>query len=208
MAIAVIRRPKGATPSLSDKIALADIPQSEHRALIDVLDRSTHLSVGEICGLCIASSDNALAQYMISILPEGHLAAVTASLGCTGSYLAVGYSDEALDASARNNRTTANDMVRLVREIVTSPDLGLIATAMGRSIQGTRIPMRLRPMFETGHKTGSLTGVCNDVGFVTDGKSSMAMAFLCEDEDDNAITSLEIGDCARDIWLTWIGERG
>lgn len=193
------------TPPLSTRIAINDIPGSRYRSLSDVLDPDTTLSIHEICMLALATSDNRLANFLVGLTGRDEFDQLISDLGCSQTRLEVGFSDDDLDNHARDNVTSASDMVRLVREILTSDDLVELSTPMSRCVQGTRITARLSPMLRTGHKTGSLDGVCNDVGFASDGTTTMIMAFLCSQETDNMATSFEIADCAWRIWVAHTG---
>lgn len=198
-------RSRSTSAPLSARIAIRDIPGSRYRSLIDVLEPGTTLSIHEICMLALATSDNRLADFLVGLIDRKEFASLLRHTGCSQTHLEVGFSDDDLDNHARDNTTSASDMVRFVKEILTSTDLADLMEAMGRCVQGTRITARLSPMLQTGHKTGSLDGVCNDVGFASDGTTTMIMAFLCSEETDNMTTSFEIADCARRIWIAHTG---
>ena len=201
LAATALRRGTEGRLDLNESHRVGDLPRSQHRSLVDLLEPTTQLTIREICALSVATSDNPLAEHLRTLVTPDDLRAFLDAVGCRATRVTIGFADHELGPIGRGNVTTAADMVRLVDEILTAPDLRPLRTAMGRSVQGQRIPMRVRPHLETGHKTGTLDGVCNDVGFLTDGHTTLVLAFLCDGEDDVAHTSIEIADCARDLWL-------
>jgi hypothetical protein len=55
-------------------------------------------------------------------------------------------------------------------------------------------------------KSGTLHGVVNDVGVLYGAEDDVAVAFLCERQADREATSLELGDCAAELWAA-LGDR-
>lgn len=92
---------------------------------------------------------------------------------------------------ARNDTSTPADMIRLLRAIETGDGLtdtsrDAILTIMKHQNFTTIIPSRLPddPEIEIAHKTGSLSGVKNDVGLVTSPNARYAIAFFSRGQDD------------------------
>ena len=73
------------------------------------------------------------------------------------------------------------------------------AEALANSLRNTRIPLRLPDDARALHKTGTLAGVVNDAGVVFGQETDLALAFLCDNQEDGAATSIEIGDCVAQI---------
>jgi beta-lactamase class A len=187
---------------LDQRVRVDALPPSRHPGFIDVLDPSHELSVRELCGLAMATSDNPVADRLLAIASPEDVNEVLGEAGCTRSRLAAGFSDDELGDRGRASVTTAADMLRLLRRLHDDPGLHPVQRAMESSLQTIRVPSQLPDdgTVRTAHKTGSLQGVVNDAGIVTGHGIVLAVAVLCDDQRDSVDTSVQIGDCVRACW--------
>jgi beta-lactamase class A len=173
-------------------------------SILRVFDPDHSFTLAELCRLCLATSDNVVANYLIDLVGFAAVNDEAARWGCTATTLAVGFDDDSLDASGRTNVTTARDALVLVRALIESDPES--ENALANSTRNTRIPLRLPSDVRAPHKTGTLEGVVNDVGVVHGERTDLALSFLCEDEQDAALTSIEIGECVARVRQA-LGER-
>ena len=161
-----------------------------YSSVLEVLEPGHELTVGELCGLCLAVSDNPASEYLLGLVGRDAVNARASELGASDTRMEAGFSDPELGEAGRANVTTANDALELVLHAVRDD-----AVALSNSLRNTRIPLRLPDDTRVAHKTGTLDGVVNDVGVVYGEGTDLALAFLCEGQADPAATSIEIGDC-------------
>jgi beta-lactamase class A len=166
-------------------------------SILRVFDRNHSFTLAELCRLCLATSDNVIANYLIGLVGFAAVNDEAARCGCSATRLSVGFEDGCLGASGRKNVTTAGDALALVRALIESDPES--ETALANSMRNSRIPLRLPDGVRAPHKTGTLAGVVNDVGIVFGERTDLALSFLCENEQDTALASIDIGDCVARV---------
>jgi beta-lactamase class A len=187
----------------AEGVVVGELPQTGHPSVLATLDPERRLTLEEACALCLASSDNPLASQLLGLVGIDAVNRLLERWGCEATRLEVGFSDSELGPEGRRNVSTAREALLLLRKVRDDPRFAPLARGLANSTRNFRIPLRLT---EDGigvhHKTGTLPGVCNDVGVVADGGTELAIAFLCEGEEDTAACSLEIGDCVEEVWAS------
>ena len=187
---------------LDHRVQVDELPHSRFFSVLDVLDPAHAFTLNELCGLALATSDNRVARYLIGLVGLPAVNDVLRDTGCHASFLAVGYADDEFGAAGRGNVSTADDMLRLLHCLHGADDHREVLLAMERCPMNARIPLRLpdNGRISVANKTGSLAGVVNDVGLLQEGDLVLAVAVLCDGQSDTARTSIDIGDCIRDVW--------
>jgi beta-lactamase class A len=202
--MSVLRAGSRGVLRLEDSLSFDELPASELPALTDVLERSHVITIRELCGLALVTSDNSLAQYLLERVSARRVDGLLDELGCHSTSLRVGFSDGDLRGRSRDNLSTVSDMIRLLDHVLETDEMRLAAFAIERTSKQSRIPLLVRSDggVRTGHKTGTLASVCNDVGFIADDRVVLRLAVLCDGQTDVARCGLEIGECAASIWQT------
>lgn len=189
---------------LSARVHRSALPPTRFPSVLTALAAEHELSVNELCGLALVTSDNPASEHLLGLVGRDavnrHAREV---VGLERTRLELGFADELLGPAGRANVTTAREALRLVRQVVT--DDSEMAAWLASSLRNERIPLRLPDETRTPHKTGSLQGVANDAGVVFGEETDLALAFLCERQPDTALTGMAIGDCVARIRTT-IGE--
>ena len=180
---------------LDRRVRVKELGQTAYASVLSAFEPGHELSVRELCSLCLVTSDNPVADYLLELVGIEAVNERAEALGCTGTRLGVGFSDDLLSAQA--------DALKLVRALADHPVAG---PAMRNSLHSLRIPLRLAEDVRVAHKTGTLLGVANDAGVIYGDDTDLAVAFLCDGEPDTAWASIEIGDCVGAIWAA-LGER-
>ncbi len=178
---------------LSARVRRDQLGSTVYSSVLDVLEPGHELTMGELCGLCLAVSDNPASDYLLGLVGADAVNERAAALGAADTRIETGFSDAEL--GSRANVTTAADALTLVLHALHDDE-----TALSNSLRNTRIPLRLPDETRVAHKTGTLDGVVNDAGVVFGAESDLALAFLCEGQADPAATSIEIGDCVAQLW--------
>jgi beta-lactamase class A len=184
---------------LEASVRRAELPSSRYPSVLAPLAEEHEFTIREACGMCLATSDNALADYLLDLVGWGAVNAVLDSWGCWDSRFGVGFDDGSLGDGGRANVTTARDALTMVTRICRDRRYGYLAEAMASSLSRLRIGLRLPSDVVIRHKTGTLPGVCNDVGIVEGRRTDLALAFLCDRQPDSAACGTAIGDCVASI---------
>lgn len=173
---------------LAARVRRDQLGETAYSSVLDVLEPGHELTVGELCGLCLAVSDNPASDYLLGLVGIDAVNERAVALGALETKVVTGFSDGEL--GSRANVTTASDALQLLLHALRDD-----AVALSNSLRNTRIPLRLPDGTPVAHKTGTLDGVVNDAGVVYGERTDLALAFLCEGQADPAATSIEIGDC-------------
>jgi beta-lactamase class A len=188
---------------LGARVKAGSLDPNSCPSVLATLDPDHELTVGELCALCLSTSDNAIAEHLISLVGLAAANRQATELGCSDTRMEVGFGDGFLGDAGRANVTTASDALRLASALVA--DSTEIRQALSNSLKNNRIPLRLPLGVRAPHKTGTLPFVANDAGVVFGARTDVAVAFLCDGQSDTARTSIDIGDCVARIRLA-LGE--
>ena len=188
---------------LDEAVLVRHLPRSRYPSVLDSLAPEHALSVRELAGLALATSDNRIAQHLVDRLGAERIEAVAVSLGCTSTRLRSGFDDASLDTNARANLTTADDCARALAALQGDRRLQPLAVSLRSSLFNSRILSRLPDDVVVSHKTGSLTGVVNDVGVIHARSGDLTVCFLADGQADAACTSVDIGACTRAVFDAW-----
>lgn len=186
--------------SLDTTIPRHTLGQTAYPSIIEVVQPERELSVRELIGIMLSTSDNPIAQYLLGLVGMEAVTATARRLGAKHTIMAVGFADEELGAAGRASVTTANDMIEMFAAVAGEPRYRSLVHAMRNSMRNFRIPLRLPDELYVAHKTGSLVGVVNDAGILYGREVDLAAAFLTDGQVDSARTSIDIGDCVAAIW--------
>jgi beta-lactamase class A len=186
-------------------VAVRELPVTRFPTVLRVLEPDHALTLRELGGLCLATSDNPAADHLLRAVGPERVAALLAATGCRDTRLEVGFADAELGAAGRRNVTTADDQVRLFRRVHSEPGWRRAVTALASSVRNTRLPLRLPDELVVAHKTGTLAGVANDAGILFGREVDLVIAVLTDGQPDPPATNLAIGGLARDVWAA-LGE--
>jgi beta-lactamase class A len=190
----------GSSFALDTLVARRDLGTTSYPSILEVLHPDHELSIAELLGIMLSTSDNPTSQYLLDLVGTNAATAAAERLGAKHTVLAAGFTDDELGARGRANLTTANDMIEIFAGVAAEPRYRPLLVAMRNSMRNVRIPLRLDDDLFVPHKTGSLAGLVNDAGIAYGGHVDLAVAFLTDQQPDTARTSTDIGDCMAAIW--------
>jgi beta-lactamase class A len=188
---------------LGVRIRRSELPPTADGSVLDALSPHHELSLEELCGFCLVTSDNPSAEYLVRLVGSDAVTRLLEDLGLERTRLRSGFCDEEIATAGRDNTATAREALGLARRLITEREW--IATTLESNLRNGRIPLRLPDEARAIHKTGTLLGVVNDAGIVYGARTDLAFAFLCEDQPDPARTSAAIGDCVAEVRVA-VGE--
>jgi beta-lactamase class A len=178
-------------------VAREELPPTRFPSVLRVLDPGHRLTLRELGGVVLATSDNPAADHLLAVVGRHRVARLLAACGCGDTRLEVGFADAELGA--------AGHQLRLLRRLHAEPRWGPVVTALASSVRNTRLPLLLPDDLVVAHKTGTLAGVANDAGILYGREVDLAVAVLTDGQADPPRTNLAIGELARDVWAA-LGE--
>ncbi len=184
---------------LDTRVEVARLGRTMYPSVLQALDPESTVTVRELCGFSLVTSDNPAAEYVRALLGRERIDAVLKDLRLDSTVFPAGFSERELGPLGRANTTTAHDMLRLVEYVDQAPHLDPLRRYLVNYQRNDRIPARLDDDIPVRHKTGSLRGVVNDAGVVLHPVVPVAMVFLTDGQSDNVRTAREIGEVSERI---------
>ena len=188
---------------LHETVSVAELPSSLNPSLLDSLSPDHRFTIGELTRLSLAAGDNRIGEHLVLLLGADRVTEIATSLGCSRTRLRVGFADEMLSVRGRANVTTVADCAIVLDALARLPALDPLRPAMRSSLFNSRILLRMPDEIIASHKTGSLSGVVNDVGIIHAPRGDLIACFLTDGQHDSARTSADIGECARAALDAW-----
>lgn len=183
-----------------------NLPDTQYCSVLKAFDADASLSVTEICRLALITSDNPLAVHLMDLVTLAEIRLTMDRAGLSDrSQIVAGFSDPELGPPNRANVFTASDCNTMFRFLATHDKYRGVRTALENNLRNARMPRLLPDTALVAHKTGSLAGVVNDVGIVSDKGRAFAIAFLCDQQADAWQTENEISKCAAAIYDVVMG---
>ncbi|MFE4516039.1 serine hydrolase [Kitasatospora sp. NPDC056783] len=184
---------------LDERVRIGSLPGTMYPSVLQALDPDSTVTVRELCGFALVTSDNPAAEHVRAVLGQERIDATIKAVGLHRTAFPAGFSERELGPLGRANTTTAEDMLRLVEHIDRTPHLKPLRHYLVNYLRNDRIPSRLDDDVPVWHKTGSLRGIVNDAGVVLHPARRIAMVFLTEGQTDNVRTAQEIGEVSERI---------
>ena len=168
------------------------------RSVLDLLDPGRDVSVAELLGLMLGSSDNPCARRLVELLGIDRVADVAARLECAATAVWT-------DAEAGvGGTTTCRDALTLLAAASDPVRHPASARALRHSIRNSRIPLgATEDDIRIAHKTGTLSGLAHDVAVLECVGGTAQVAFLTEDQHDTLVTGYAMGICTRQVLDAW-----
>ncbi|MCC9307573.1 class A beta-lactamase-related serine hydrolase [Kitasatospora sp. RB6PN24] len=184
---------------LDTRVRIGDLSTTMYPSVLQALDADTAVTVRELCGFSLVTSDNPAAEYVRAFLGQERIDAVLKDLRLDSTVFPAGFSERELGPLGRANTTTAADMLRLIEYIDRMRHLEPMRRYLVNYQRNDRIPARLDDDVPVRHKTGSLRGVVNDAGIILHPAVRIGMVVLTDGQVDNTRTAQEIGEVSERI---------
>lgn len=206
IAIELMRRVDMGQFDLRERFDTANEPRVGGAGILDILDSSTRLTLGDLCALMLTISDNTASNYILDLVGIGEVNETCNRLKLAHTKIARHFMDAEARAAGRENLTSASDM------------LTLMSLIRGNALPGGR---RLREMLlaqqsfseltegwlpataQLAHKDGTLEGVVHDTGILA-GPGGLAMyCVLTAEQSDMLAARSAVGAIVRLLWDEW-----
>lgn len=186
---------------LKVRVKRDSLGRSAYPTVMEVFDDHHAFSLAELCGLSLAVSDNLAATYLLELVGIPAVRDYLDNIGCHSTTVDVGFRDAMLPQLRHSNYTTARDVASMLLHIRDHAALSTYMFPMLRNgLMKSRIGLRLPEDLKIANKTGSLEGVVNDAGIVSDESLEVLFVFLSVDEHDTALTAIDVGNIALEVW--------
>ena len=200
--IELFRRIDAGTLALDARRVVAAADKAAGSGVLGHLHDGIELSLGDLLYLMMSISDNTATNLLIDVVGMDAVNRVMADLGMTGSTLGrkmMGVASE----PGRENWAVPDEFAGMLAALldgrVAAPEscarmIGVLELQQNERRIARHLPRQDRPRW--GSKTGSLDGVCNDVGFVMTPAGRLLLAVFCEAVADPLEGERVIGDVA------------
>jgi len=190
---------------LSEHIPISVLGETRYCSILKAFDTERTLSLREVAALSLITSDNPAMVFLMSRVTFDDIAKVFDAAGCSEhAACRAGFSEAELGPANRANQLTATDTVRLFQHLNTNTRFAPIVTFLENNLRNARIPALLPEDVVIAHKTGTLDGVVNDAGIISQGGQSFIVAFLSDRQADPVATQSDIANCALELFATLI----
>ncbi len=180
-------------------VEVGQLRSTMYPSILAAFDSSRRLSLTELCAFSIMTSDNSGADYLLDCYGADIVAARAEEIGLRATHVTVGYSDEHLGRSGRDNTSTARDIATLFRHLYESrQERAELWRWLINSLRNNRIPGELPDDLQVANKTGSLAGVANDAGVIL-GQPPLLVVVMTEGQADTNETTLEISKLTLEV---------
>ncbi len=200
--IELFRRIDAGAVSLADLRQVAAGDKVAGSGVIRHLHDGIGMTLGDLLYLMMSISDNTATNLLIDVVGMDAVNRVMGELGMAGSTLGrkmMGVASE----PGRENWAVADEFAGMVAALLDGRAasaescarmIGVLELQQNERRIARLLPRQDRPRW--GSKTGSLAGVCNDVGFVMTPDGPLVLAVFCEAVDDPLEGERVIGEVA------------
>ena len=206
VAMAVVEKVERGELTPSARTLVRDLPGTQYCSVLKAFDPDASLSVLEICRLALLTSDNPLAVRLMDLVTLEEIRQTMSRAGLSEhSQIIAGFTDPELGPPNRANLFTPRDTSTMFRVLATQDKYRALRIALENNLRNTRMPRLLPDSAVVAHKTGTLAGVVNDAGIVSDKGRAFALSFLCDQQTDAWQTENDISKCTAAIYDVVLG---
>lgn len=190
--------------ALDDPFTLTAADKAPGSGVLQDLHDGLTITYRDLIYLMISISDNTATNILIDRAGMPAVNATMRELGMNQSTLARKMRGRPADSDAEENWATPDDYVTVIKAILddraASPESCAFMRAMLMKQQNPRRFARYIPRGEGitwGSKTGTIAGVCNDVGFITTPQGTLIVSAFYENPPDIHVAERVIGTLSR-----------
>lgn len=187
--------------ALDDRHVVTAADKANGSGVLPHLHDGIGVTLGDLLYLMISVSDNTATNLLIRLAGMDAVNATMRELGMAGSNLGREMKGRPAQAGETENRATPDDYATVTRAILdgraASAESCAAMVALLERQQNARRIARFLPEDDSirwGSKTGSISGVTNDVGFVTTPRGTLVIGVFCEGFPDQHDGEQAIGE--------------
>jgi beta-lactamase class A len=190
--------------TLTDEYVINDAEKANGSGVMLHLHSGAMLNLNDLIYLMISISDNTATNVLIDYAGMDAVNSTMRELGMSNSVLGRKMKGRPAQGDEQENWATAADYIAVLQAVLdgraASPESCERMVAMLEKQQNSHRISRFLPEGEGirwGSKTGSVTGVTNDVGFVTTDRGTLLLSIFCEGLADQHVGERVIGEISR-----------
>jgi beta-lactamase class A len=193
---------------LEQTVCLEDAHRVPGSGVLSMLHSGMDLTLEDLAHLMITVSDNTASNMLIDLLSCERINARLERLGLQQTRLGRKFYDFEARDRGLDNWAAAGELADLLvgierRQVVSAAACENMLAIMRKQQFDNRIPKLLPPDTLVAHKTGSVTGVCHDIGIIYSPAGPLALAVLTRDIDEAAAAEGAIRHIARLVYHWW-----
>ena len=166
-------------------------------SVLKILNSNHELSIPELIGLCMSSSDPYASFFLGRLLTKGLINETLTEMGCLKTSIILG---DGINTPIISGNTTASEALLILKAGENEYNTPMTSLGLRASILNSRIPIGVKDKGTLiSHKTGTLLGVAHDVATITCNTGMLRIAFLSENQSDTLQTGYEMGICVKRI---------
>lgn len=202
--IRIFRQIEAGELALDDVYTLGRADKTPGSGVLLHMHSGIQVTLGDLLYLMMSISDNTATNYLIDLAGMEEVNSVMQAIGMTDSVLARKMAGREADNPLLENWATALDYARSITALLEGTAASQASCdamlAILEKQQNNRRIGRHAPAgegYRWGSKTGSLDGVCNDVGFITTQQGTLAIAVFTEAIPDQITGERIIADITK-----------
>jgi beta-lactamase class A len=206
--VELMARVEAGEMSLEDRVVVEDSDRTPGSGVVSMLHPGVELTLDDLAHLMITVSDNTASNMLIDRLGCDRINARLRALGLHTTRLERKFYDFEARDRGLDNWAAAGELADLLvgierRSVVSAQACEKILAIMRKQQFDTRIPKLLPPETPVANKTGSITGVCHDIGVIYSPSGPLALAVLTRDIPESAVAEGGIRHVARLVYRYW-----
>jgi len=201
--VQVFRQVDAGERRLDDLFTMSARDFSAGSGVLHELHEGLQVTVADLLYLMMSISDNTATNVLIDMAGMDKVNALMRGLGMEQSTLGRKMQGYQAEGEQRENWATPSEYAALVeqlldREVATADACDAMIAILEQQQNARRIGRYVpEDGFRWGSKTGSISGVVNDVGFIAGDNGTVVVSVYCEDLPDMYTGEQVIGDIAR-----------
>lgn len=201
--IRIFRQVEAGERRLDDAFTMTAADFSAGSGVLHEMHEGLRVTVADLLYLMMSISDNTATNVLIDMAGMDQVNALMRELGMERSTLGRKMQGHQAEGEQRENWATPLEYAALIgklldREVASAESCDAMVAILEKQQNPRRIGRYVPENgFRWGSKTGSITGVVNDVGFIAGGGGTVVVSVYCADLPDMYTGEQVIGDIAR-----------
>lgn len=206
IAIELMRRIDMGQFNLDERVDTASAPRVGGAGVLDYLDPTTRLTLGELCTLMLIVSDNTASNMLLDLVGMGEVNETMNRLNLPHTRIARHFMDYEARRAHRDNLTTAGETLQLMELLRGNALPGgrrLRETLAGQQSFGELTEGWLPPGATLAHKDGALDDTVHDAGILSGPNGAGVYCILTTEQVGVPAARAAVGQIVRALWDAW-----
>jgi beta-lactamase class A len=210
VAVEFLRRVDLGHFDLAERWDTADEPRAGGSGVLDVLDATTQLTLGDLCILMLIANDNTTANVLLELVGMGEVNESARRMKLNHTKLTRRFMDFEARAARRDNGTSADDMLALLTLIQRNmlPGAHWLRETLSHQQRFAELAEGwLPPAARLAHLDGLLPDATCDGGLLSGPRGTCGYCVLTAEQEDIPAARCAIGRVVRLLWDAWLSDE-